>query len=654
MSPIEPAPCPRCGAVRTLTDVPGICPACLARGLLGLGGQPTNTPLAPPPALPEVSGWRLLRLVGAGGMGQVYEAESTAGRTPGAIKILDARWTDDPVMAARFEGEAEALRRLAHPAIVKLLETNITTDGRLCLIMEWVEGCDLGRLLRAEKLPHARAMDLFRKVCQATAHAHAAGFLHRDIKPSNILAGKDGTVKLADFGLAREFSAEGGPASARFALTATTDQFGTAYYLAPERMLLGSHSTATTDVYSLGVLFYHLMSGRMPLGNYQPLSTLEPLPGKIDSVIAQAPAADPEQRTPTATALAQAVESVWQLHCAGTDQQRFRRRLTAAAAGVLLLAAAAGAGACWQWQRLRPPAPPVFANPSLATETRPWRNSLGMDFVPVPGLNVLFSINETRRRDYEPFRQTVIQVMSTPWMVEIAERARQKAQSVVRIDEAGNMSFDGNWENQGFPVTPDHPAGGIGIRDAACYCLWLTDLEKKQGRLQAGQRYRVPTRREWFTACGGMQAGLRPGNLAGPEATVSNWPKSQPTLPQRDSFARSAPVGSFPAELFGLRDMSGNLTEWTLDQEESTAIRDNQSKGLLTGPCFIDGTAYSTSFSFNRNPHRMARLAYAGFRIVLETGPAPASTPAPDFPKASLNESTDAPSPPLPSTDPPD
>ncbi len=187
--------CPRCGAV--LPSINGLCATCLARGALdddsgwlihstarlGHGGDE-----------PSVEGWRILGTLGAGGMGRVFQAESDANGTQAAIKVLDQRWSDDPAMVARFQNEARLLQSLDHPNIVRLIESMETDDGRLCLVTELVQGCDLGRLLRAEKLSHERAFEIFDKVCAAVRHAHEHGLVHRDLKPSNILVGRGGEV----------------------------------------------------------------------------------------------------------------------------------------------------------------------------------------------------------------------------------------------------------------------------------------------------------------------------------------------------------------------------------------------------------------------------------------------------------------------------
>lgn len=445
MNAMNDSLCPKCGTRQPLGIIGGMCPGCLA-----LGGE-LDWLNAPQPIAgdtePDISGWRITGTLGAGGMGRVFLAEQEDGGGPAAIKVLDAKGALDPLMAARFENEAEALRQLEHPNIVRLIGTEEAADGRLCIVMEVVEGCDLGRLLRAQPLPHARGVEIFGKVCAAVEYAHASGFVHRDIKPSNILIGGDGTVKLADFGFARQLAEGEGPALQ--GLTATTDQFGTAYYLAPERMMRGAACDERADVFSLGVLLYHLLAGRMPLGKFTPLSQLTGLPGALDGIVARALEADPDKRTGSASALRGAFETTWSEHISGKLRARKIRRAALIAAGIFLAAGAATGGALWQHERMKPPPPPVFVHPDSASIKTPWENSLGMKFVPVPETKVLFSIWETRRRDYEPFRADDFSNIS-PWREDHLISMRQGEERISTFDDNGRITRTASWELRGW------------------------------------------------------------------------------------------------------------------------------------------------------------------------------------------------------------
>lgn len=627
MNPFDDFHCPRCGTVQRLGAIGGLCAGCLAKG-----GQQHWLADAPPPESagePVLTGWQIVGTLGAGGMGRVFRAVQEDDGSPAAVKVLDAAWARDPLMAARFENEAAALRELHHPNIVRLLQTAEAADGRLCLIMEVVEGCDLGRLLRAQSLPQRRAVEIFRKCCDAVEYAHARGFIHRDIKPSNILIGPDGVVKLADFGLAKH---AGAVAMALSGLTATTDQFGTAYYLAPERMAGGAAGDERMDVYSLGVLLYHLLAGRMPLGRFTPVSQITGLPSSLDAVVAKALEADPAKRTASVALLRRQFDAAWKQWLSGRSRARTVRRAAAVAAGVLLTAAAVTGGAYWQHRRMRPPSTAAFVHPSAASETRPWENGLGMKFVPVPGTRVLFSVWETRRRDFEPYRVADRGSISA-WRSDNLKVIRAAEEHITTFAENGTIVHNATWDNPGWPVTPDHPAGGIHIRDAQMFCLWLTWREHGEGRLPPGWLYRLPTSAEWLAAVGGENAPVRPGNVAGLEVReLPVWPRGRPTMPTADPFQRLAPAGSFPPETFGLFDMSGNVAEWVLDKDEPTHLRPVKSQAQLRGPACTDGSPETVSFAYVRPPMRQLRVGTFGFRIVLDPfGSTPA---APDPPWA--------------------
>ncbi len=613
MNPQADTTCAGCGAPLGKDVLGGVCAACFARGaLLPEGGwlqslQAGDEEAQPWPELPD---WQILGVLGAGGMGTVFRAQRRADGIIAALKVLDGRWSRDPLMSARFEAEADALKRLEHPNIVRVLETCEAHDGRLCIVMELVDGCDLGRLLRAGPLGTARSLEIFQKVCAAVVFAHARGFSHRDIKPANILVTGDDGVKLADFGLAKECT-EGTIG----ALTATTDQFGTAYYLAPERMISRSPDGPPQDVYALGVLLYHLLAGRMPIGNYTPVSRLAPVPAAFDALIAKALEADPARRIESADALGQAIAKAWRAHeNSGQRRQNARRLLLVAAAGALgaglLLSGAA-------WQRSRVPERPVFTPPSAVKAGSHWENSLGMRFVPVPGTRVLFSIWETRRRDVEPFIAVEKATVATSYREVEAERSR-KSFNIQTLGPGGRLIAAGSWAEPGFPVTDDHPACFMLPRDGARFCQWLTWKEQAEGRLLPGQCYRLPTAEEWLIAAGGEDTPPRAGNVAGPEARDEFWNPRWPTFDKADAFPRMAPVGSFPAELHGLFDISGNVSEWVLRSEADIIKPSWETDALLLGPDFHDGSADVASFRHRRPSPMNLRLPNFGFRIVLE------------------------------------
>ncbi|MBL9114257.1 MAG: protein kinase [Verrucomicrobiaceae bacterium] len=616
MNPAPDQPCPKCGSAMPAEALGGVCAACFASGALDEASGwlfSSSHHEADDHAWPQVPGWQITGIIGAGGMGRVYRAQSFETEQLAAIKVLEGAWSRDPLMSARFEAEADALKRLDHPNIVRVLETCESDDGRLCIVMELAEGCDLGRLMRAGRLEKQRAISIFTKVCSAVEHAHEQGIAHRDIKPANILITGEDEVKLADFGLAKE-----GSASTIGALTATTDQFGTAYYLAPERMISRDPAGPPQDVYALGVLLYHLLTGQMPMGNYTPASKLAELPPTFDGVIASALEADPAQRTGSVETLREAATRAWQQHLDGAKRQSWLKRSFITAAALVFSSTLVVGGATWQRARNQPPPPQVFSPPSSATTDAPWQNSLGMKFVPVEGTSVLFSIWETRRRDVEPFIGAERALIASSYRVEQAERDRKNF-NIQILGPGGRLTLGGSWADPGFPVTPDHPACFLLARDADRFCQWLTWKEQNEGRLAPGQCYRLPTAAEWLIACGGEDAEPRSGNVAGPEARDDHWNPRWPTFTERDAFPRLAPVGSFPAEPHGLHDISGNVSEWVLRDRSGILAPSLDFQAILLGPDFHDGSPETVSFRHRRPvPNNNIRLPNIGFRIVLE------------------------------------
>ncbi len=195
--------------------------------------------------------------IGAGGMGKVYKAVHTwLGRTV-AVKFIAKEALADPDAGRRVAHEIRAIGRLDHPNVVRASDAGCVA-GAHYLVTEFVDGCDLARLVKiAGPLKPADACEVVRQAALGLQHAHEQQLVHRDIKPSNLLLGRDGTVKLLDFGLARL-------ASGQTALTTTGQMIGTLDYLAPEQASDARQVDIRSDIYSLGCTFYFLLTGRAP------------------------------------------------------------------------------------------------------------------------------------------------------------------------------------------------------------------------------------------------------------------------------------------------------------------------------------------------------------------------------------------------------
>jgi non-specific serine/threonine protein kinase/serine/threonine-protein kinase len=210
----------------------------------------------------RVGAYRVLRELGRGGMGAVYLAERADGdfRKLVAVKVVK-RGMDTDFVLRRFRQERQMLAALDHPNIARLLDGGATDDGLPYIIMEYVEGQDIDRYCDARKLSIQARLRLFLAVCAGVSHAHQSLIIHRDIKPSNILVTGDGTPKLLDFGIAKILNPS--LADAPFEHTATALRMLTPDYASPEQVR-GERVTTASDVYSLGVLLYLLLTGRRP------------------------------------------------------------------------------------------------------------------------------------------------------------------------------------------------------------------------------------------------------------------------------------------------------------------------------------------------------------------------------------------------------
>lgn len=264
-------------------------------------------------AAQQLGPYRLLEEVGEGGMGRVFRAEQTAPiHRVVAVKILKAL-AATASSEARFEREVEALQRLQHRAIARVLDRGRTPAGRPFVVMEYVGGQPLQRW-RATGPSLDERLDLLLEVCDAVQHAHQKGVIHRDLKPANILVQRVGTrvePRVIDFGIARIDGLHDGEQPA---LTAGGAAMGTAGYMSPEQVLDAAGADARSDVYSLGVIAYELLTGRLPRSGTlstppmawvavppRPSRLVAPcrLPSDLDAVLLRALALEPERRYAT-------------------------------------------------------------------------------------------------------------------------------------------------------------------------------------------------------------------------------------------------------------------------------------------------------------------------------------------------------------------
>jgi eukaryotic-like serine/threonine-protein kinase len=255
------------------------------------------------PLLRRVGSYRVLRVLGQGGMGVVYLGEREDPHSLVAIKVLrDASLS--PARRERFRREEQTLAQLNHPSIARLYDADVLADGTPYFVMEYVEGVPLTEYCRTHRCSVTERLRLFRAVCEAVQHAHSRAVIHRDLKPSNILVSDGGTggrvtVKLLDFGIAKQLESLDAPADP----TQTGLRLMTPAYAAPEQ-LQGEPAGVYTDVYALGVLLYELLTEQHPFE----LAGLTP--GQVENLILESgparPSASARQAAGAAAAAVQA------------------------------------------------------------------------------------------------------------------------------------------------------------------------------------------------------------------------------------------------------------------------------------------------------------------------------------------------------------
>ncbi len=258
--------------------------------------------------------YKVIRKIGEGGMGAVYEGERTVIGRRVAIKTLHAQMSKDARTVARFINEAKAANKILHPNIIEVYDFGQVEDGSLYLVLEFLEGHDLADLVEKEgTLPLKRAVHILEQMCDALSVAHKAGIVHRDIKPDNVFLVEHGGdrdfVKLLDFGISKIK-----PEHTIDNLTRTGDVFGTPYYMAPEQAKGHRAIDARADIYALGVVLFNMVTGQYPVnGETLPqlllnlmtepptnLSTLRPdLPRAVVRLVERMLAKDPDARPAT-------------------------------------------------------------------------------------------------------------------------------------------------------------------------------------------------------------------------------------------------------------------------------------------------------------------------------------------------------------------
>ncbi len=304
--------CPGCRKPLAPDAPLGLCPECLIK----CGASPATDPGDPslsasgfvPPPVAEIANLfpqlEIIEFIGKGGMGAVYKARQPTLDRFVALKILPPN-AGGPGFAERFNREARALARLSHPNIVMVHDFG-QAGGLHYLLMEYVDGGNLRQVEAAGRLTPEQALAIVPQICDALQFAHNEGIVHRDIKPENLLLDKKGRVKITDFGIAKIL----GLSVEKTPLTGARDVVGTPHYMAPEQLEKPQTVDHRADIYSLGVVFYEMLTGELPLGRFAPPSSKVQVDVRLDEVVLQALEKEPRLRYQQASQVKTAVETI--------------------------------------------------------------------------------------------------------------------------------------------------------------------------------------------------------------------------------------------------------------------------------------------------------------------------------------------------------
>lgn len=289
----------------------GMSPIDLLGAALDIGTEADDSDGEPfePPSPSSIKGmfpgFEIGELIGQGGMGAVYRATQLSLQRTVAIKILPVRNRSSAMFEERFHREAQALARLNHANIVTIHDFG-QVKGLFYFVMEHVDGQSVAHLIRAGQMSPRHVLRLVPQICEALEYAHGEGIVHRDIKPGNILVDARGRVKVVDFGLAKLLDHKPRDLS----LTRASQVMGTPQYMAPEQLENPLSVDHRADIYSLGVVFYEMLTGKVPSGHFPKPSDRAAIDPRFDDIVLCALASEPEQRFQAVSELRERLQEV--------------------------------------------------------------------------------------------------------------------------------------------------------------------------------------------------------------------------------------------------------------------------------------------------------------------------------------------------------
>jgi serine/threonine protein kinase len=587
----------------------------------------------------------VLGCLGQGGMGAVYKAHHAELDRIAAVKVIRSTHLHSPAATERFKREARAAAQLRHPNVVLVYDAGETASGVRFLAMEYVEGTDLGMLVKQHgPLPVLPVCDYIRQAALGLQHLHEHGLVHRDIKPSNLLLQQPGpgdpptrrTIKIVDLGLVRLQTGADGEQPAT--MTASGSVMGTPDYLAPEQALDAHSVDIRADLYSLGCTMYYLLTGQAPfpgtvvtekLVAHQmyvpaPVTLHRPeTPQAIVDVVDKLMAKKPEDRYQTpallAAALARIIKGEPKAPVPKPPAPPPRRRAPAVQPKVsrppevpkpvrksgqgLVFGVLAGLGliivGCLVVLFLRP-----WSNAML----QPVTNTLGMDFVYLePDSFDMGSLEKEQDHQGDELRHRV--TLTKPFWMQTTLVTQKQWNTVM-----------GQSNNPSHFVGDDLPVDSASWHDAMEFCKKLNEKEHRR------DDYRLPYEAEWeYAARAGTKTPFWQGETITPkEANYDgNYPYRSDD-PKGAYRERTTPVRTFSVNAWKLHDMGGNLSQWCMDWYErypDRAASDPKGASDGTGRVLRGGSWFDFA-RYCRVARRDAcdpgvHSTHYGFRVVL-------------------------------------
>jgi formylglycine-generating enzyme required for sulfatase activity len=564
----------------------------------------------------ELRQYEVLKLLGHGGMGEVYHARHKRLKRDVALKVMRSHRQEDPVAQSHFLREIETAGQLDHPNLVRAYDA-WEQDGYVFLTQELLDGDSLGWLASQGAIRSAsEVLAYLDEICCGVEQLHDQGFLHRDIKPSNIMRLRDGTIKLIDYGLAVPADNDE---------SGFTSRAGTVGYMAPEQASGCDALDQRSDIYAIGCvlsfLLHHLPAEQTDEQN----ATLR---GELAQLADGMTQARPEDRPSTITAVRQRLEvlskrnEITTVKSVSTNHYRVGAWLL----GLILVSALA----TYYYQANQVSIRPSYASTTNGGQALQPRTPFKLKMVDVPAGEFVMggvSGDEAVRAEELPSRTIVFSrsfrisaceitvgqfrefVEATGYKTE-AERSGEGGWLVSRSSSFGKLDPSFIWSNPGYPVSDNLPVTMVSYDDAVAFCEWLSARDQKT--------YRLPSEAEWEYCC---RAGTTEVHSF-PIDKINEYVWSLETA-GKNVFPR--PVGTRKANAWGIYDMEGNVREWCLDWYSETAYQADAGRfpaGPETGEKrVVRGGSYSDRDRFFRSSHRgywppETVVGNQGFRVV--------------------------------------